>query len=93
VAYVERAFLDMEFEKNLKDWVGKKKVKATNELVYRRLLDDNWERVLKKRFDGSNRDWGFPVPPEWEKKSFRSRVFGRKSDSPTIQNNELTLPA
>ncbi|QDS74369.1 hypothetical protein FKW77_004996 [Venturia effusa] len=87
------AFLDKEFDKKPKEWVGKKKVKETNEAVYRRLLEDNWERVLKKKFDGSNRDWGFPAPPEWEKTSFKSKVFGRRLDKPTINNSELSLTA
>lgn len=47
----------------------------------------------KKRFDGSDRDWGVPTPPEWEKKSFKSRLFGRRSDGPTINHSELNLTA
>jgi hypothetical protein len=85
------AFLDKEFDKKLKEWVGKKKVKGTDEAVYRRLLDENWERVLKKRFDGSDRDWGFATPPEWDKKSLKAKMFGRKSDLPTINHSELIL--
>lgn len=34
-------FLDAEFDKKLKEWIGKKKVKETNEALYRRLLNDN----------------------------------------------------
>jgi hypothetical protein len=84
-------FLDEEFDRRLRGWVGKKKVAGIGDQAYQRLLDDNWERVLKKRFDGSDRDWSFPIPSEWEKKSLRSRFLGKKSGQATISHAELTL--
>lgn len=87
-------FLDEEFDKLLRGWVGRKKVAAIGEVAYKRLLEDNWERILKKRFDGSDRDWSFPTPREWEerKKGFRAKIgIGRKSNQSDISHSELQL--
>lgn len=86
-------FLDEEFDRRLRGWVGRQKVAAIGEVAYRKLLDDNWERVLKKDFDGSDRDWSFPTPPEWEKKKgFRAKMgLKRSSDQSNISHSELHL--
>ncbi|TID21337.1 actin-like ATPase domain-containing protein [Venturia nashicola] len=75
-------FLDEEFDRKLRGWVGRQKVAAIGEVAYRKLLDDNWERSLKKDFDGTDRDWSFPTPPAWEKKKgFREKLRLKKNSN------------
>lgn len=84
-------FLDEEFDRKLRGWVGRQKVAAIGEIAYRKLLDDYWERSLKKDFDGTDRDWSFPTPPEWEKKKgFRAKL-GLKKNSNQGNVSELHL--
>lgn len=63
------------FDIKLREWVAKRKIPPVDDTAYRRLIDDNWERVVKKRFDGVDRTYSIPIPQDWKKKGFRTK-FG-----------------
>jgi hypothetical protein len=73
--------------------VGKSNVKAMDKAEYRKLLEQGWERTLKKNFNGEDRDWSITVPPAWKKKNRWSALkpFKKPVKRPAIHGSEMTI--
>lgn len=85
-------FLDDQFKAKLEGWVGRSKISAIGAQAYKNLVEDGWERVLKRDYDGEEKEWQFPAPREWTKKSkTRFIPFVKRGDAPRIKDHALNI--
>jgi hypothetical protein len=92
-------FLDEMFEKKLAGWIGKKRLDSLSARRLRQILQEDWERKLKRDFDGVDRNsWEITVPQEWKakptsKRHFYKKMFKKTTNELAIGDSVMSIPA
>jgi hypothetical protein len=93
-------FLDEEFSRKLRSWINKDKLRLLTPQRKRKLLTDDWERVLKRDFTSNeDRDWPISIPQDWQERNapkakasrnFIKNAFKSKPQDP-IPTQEVSM--
>jgi hypothetical protein len=75
-------------------WVGDKKWKRLADSTKRDWKETNWERMLKRTFNGAEQELGLTLPVEFlVKRSLKFKIFSRngRTTRPQIKGQQLRL--
>jgi hypothetical protein len=92
-------FLDEMFEKKLEGWIGKRRLDSLSARRRRQILLEDWERKLKRDFDGAEQsNWEITVPQEWKarpasKRGFIKNLFKKTTSELPIGDSVMSIPA
>jgi hypothetical protein len=87
-------FVDEAFDRNMAGWVGDKKWKRLSDSSKREWKETFWERGLKKKFDGEDRELSLHLPVQLVvNQSLKIKLFSRggKTSRPQIRDHMLRL--